>query len=81
MQIQTFNCRKYLMIKINSLTKALIIASFSLAITGCGEKGLVIKNGPAGPNTGDLIDPLPDGLVPDKANSRHEASDLKPVVN
>lgn len=52
-----------------------------LLIGGCGKKGLVIKNGPAGPNTGDLIDPLPDRLVGDKENSRHSNETLKPVIN
>jgi len=56
-----------------------LVAVFSL--TSCGEKGLVIKNGPAGPNTGDLIDPLPEGLIPDKENARHGADDLKPEIN
>ena len=42
---------------------------------------MVIKNGPAGPNTSDLIDPLPEGLVADKANARHGEDDLKPVIN
>lgn len=50
-------------------------------ISGCGKKGIVIKNGPAGPNTGDLIDPLPDSLVGDKENSLHSNETLKPVIN
>ena len=52
-----------------------------LLLTGCGKKGLVIKNGPAGPNTGELIDPLPDSLVGDKENSSHSSETLKPVIN
>jgi hypothetical protein len=52
-----------------------------LSLTACGEKGLVIKSGPAGPNTGDLIDPLPDSLVGDKTNTSHSNEDLKPVIN
>ena len=61
---------------------ALLLTFFSLlTLSGCEKAGLVIKNGPAGPNTGDLIDPLPDGLVPDKENSRHSEDDLKPAIN
>ena len=47
----------------NLFATTIIIISFLLLI-GCGEKPAVIKNGPAGPNTGDLIDPLPEGLIP-----------------
>ncbi len=69
------------MTKLFSQFRGLIVASLALALVGCGEKGLVIKNGPAGPNTGDLIDPLPEGLVPDRSNARHGESDLKPAIN
>ncbi|MDG1995160.1 MAG: hypothetical protein P8J14_01590 [Emcibacteraceae bacterium] len=62
------------------ITLITILAAF-LSLTACGEPGLVIKSGPAGPNTGDLLDPLPDDLVGDKANSRHSTEDLKPVIN
>ncbi|MBL4603798.1 MAG: hypothetical protein JKY84_13720 [Emcibacteraceae bacterium] len=62
-----------------SATTIIIIAALSLA--NCGEKGIVIKNGPAGPNTSDLIDPLPEGLIADKENARHGENDLKPVIN
>ena len=55
------------------------LALFSL--NGCGETEALIKNGPAGPNTGDLIDPLPEGLVADKENSRHTQNDLNPNIN
>ncbi len=61
--------------------KAIFLIALAFILVGCGEKGLVIKNGPAGPNTGDLIDPLPEGLVPDKSNARHGESDLKPAIN
>lgn len=81
MPVRTFNHRNYPMIKIYTIIKALILVSISLVVIGCGEKGLVIKNGPAGPNTGELIDPLPEGLVPDKTNARHGANDLKPAIN
>ncbi len=52
-----------------------------LSLTGCGETEALIKNGPAGPNTGDLIDPLPEGLVADTENSRHTQNDLNPNIN
>ena len=52
-----------------------------IALTACGKPGLVIKNGPAGPSTGDLIDPLPEGLIADKQNARHGDDDLKPNIN
>ncbi len=81
MPIQIHNRRNYPMIKIKTFIKALIYVSFLLVLIGCGEKGLVIKNGPAGPNTGELIDPLPEGLVPDKTNARHGANDLNPAIN
>lgn len=81
MQIQPFIHRNNPMIKKNSLIKALIITTFTFALAGCGETGALIKNGPAGPNTGDLIDPLPEGLVPDKTNARHGTADLKPAIN
>jgi len=51
------------------------------SLSACTKKGLVIKNGPAGPDTGDLIDPLPEGLIADKANARHGENDLKPDIN
>ncbi|MCC3861381.1 hypothetical protein [Pseudemcibacter aquimaris] len=57
------------------------IIAVLFALTACEKAGLVIKNGPAGPNTGDLIDPLPDDLVADKNNARHGDDDLKPVIN
>ena len=69
------------MIKMFVPVKAIILITLALFLTACGEKGLVIKNGPAGPNTGDLIDPLPEGLVPDRSNARHGESDLKPAIN
>ncbi|MDG1859458.1 MAG: hypothetical protein P8I94_10165 [Emcibacteraceae bacterium] len=62
------------------ITLITILAAF-LTLTACEKSGLVIKNGPAGPNTGDLLDPLPDDLVGDKANARHSTDDLKPVIN
>ena len=52
-----------------------------LALIGCAEPGIVIKNGPAGPNTGDMLDQLPEGLVADKENARHGNADLKPEIN
>lgn len=69
------------MIKNSKLFAITVLLLSIFSIAGCGEKGLVIKNGPAGPNTGDLIDPLPEGLVPDKAGARHGDNDLKPVIN
>ncbi|HPF46546.1 MAG: hypothetical protein KDF58_06960 [Alphaproteobacteria bacterium] len=58
------------------------IALFALVILcACEKSGIVIKNGPAGPNTGDLIDPLPEGLIADKQNARHGTEDLKPDIN
>lgn len=69
------------MIKNSKLFTVMAILISTLSLTGCGEKGLVIKNGPAGPNTGDLIDTLPEGLVADKANARHGENDLKPNIN
>ena len=60
----------------------MIITVIALSsLSACEKAGLVIKNGPAGPNTGDLIDPLPEGLVADKANARHGENDLKPDIN
>ena len=56
-----------------------MISTFCLI--GCGETGIVFKNGPAGPKTSDLLDTVPEGLVADKANSRHTADDLKPNIN
>lgn len=70
----------FLMNKKNTILISLILCGI-LALTGCGKKGLVIKNGPAGPNTGDLLDPLPDDLVADKQNARHSNDDQKPVIN
>lgn len=69
------------MIKNSKLFAIMVILMSMLSLAGCGEKGLVIKNGPAGPDTGDLIDPLPEGLVADKENARHGDSDLKPNIN
>ncbi len=63
------------------LLKIIIAILTVVSLSACGEQAALIKVGPAGPNTGDLIDPLPEGLVPDKANSRHTANDLKPVIN
>lgn len=67
--------------KINIFHISMIAICSILLLSGCGKKGLVIKNGPAGPNTGDLIDPLPDSLVGDKENTRHSGETLKPVIN
>lgn len=67
--------------KINIFHISMIAICSILLLSGCGSKGLVIKNGPAGPNTGDLIDPLPDSLVGDKKNTRHSGETLKPVIN
>lgn len=53
----------------------------TICLSSCGEPGLVIKNGPAGPKTSDLIDPLPEGLIPDENNARHGADDLRPNIN
>ena len=64
----------------NLFATTMVIISFLLLI-GCGEKPAVIKNGPAGPNTGDLIDPLPEGLIADKQNARHGEDNLKPNIN
>ena len=61
--------------------KAVLILFTILSLASCGEKGLVIKNGPAGPKTRDLLRPLPDGLVADEINARHGTDDLKPVIN
>lgn len=63
------------------IKKLISIVAMIVALTACEKAGLVIKNGPAGPNTGDLIDPLPDDLVGDKTNARHSETDLKPVIN
>lgn len=61
---------------------ALIVTFLAtICLTSCGEPGLVIKNGPAGPNTGDMLDPLPEGLIPDKNNAQHGADDLNPNIN
>jgi len=65
----------------NKKITLITILSALLALSACEKAGLVIKNGPAGPNTGDLLDPLPDDLVGDKANARHTTEDLKPVIN
>lgn len=69
------------MIKNSKIFAVIVILMSMLSLAGCGQKGLVIKNGPAGPDTGDLIDPLPEGLVADKENARHGDNDLKPVIN
>ena len=61
-------------------TATTIIISF-LLLNGCSEKPAVIKNGPAGPNTGDLIDSLPEGLIADKQNASHGENNLKPNIN
>ncbi|MBT5072766.1 MAG: hypothetical protein HOH18_08185 [Kordiimonadaceae bacterium] len=60
---------------------ALIVLLTSLSLTGCGTGEIVIKNGPAGPNTKDMLRPLPDGLIADETNVRHGTDDLKPVIN
>lgn len=53
-----------------------------ITLMGCGDKGgVVIKNGPAGPNTRDLLRPLPEGLIADDVNARHGNDDLKPNIN
>lgn len=73
--------RKFFM-KMNLKLLAKYLAIFVLiALSACGKPGLVIKNGPAGPKTGDLIDPLPEGLIADKKNARHGTEDLKPDIN
>ena len=69
------------MAKILRLTATLSAIFIAFVLTGCGEQEALIKNGPAGPNTGDLIEPLPEGLVPDRQNSRHTANDLNPNIN
>ncbi|MBT5187067.1 MAG: hypothetical protein HOH19_02285 [Kordiimonadaceae bacterium] len=63
-----------LLLKVTALTAL-------LALLGCAEPGIVIKNGPAGPNTGDMLGQLPEGLVADKDNARHGTADLKPEIN
>ena len=68
----------------NKISNYLIkTASFMAILTliSCAEPGIVIKNGPAGPNTSDLIKANPDGLIADKENARHGSDPLKPVVN
>ena len=52
-----------------------------LGLMGCEKAGLVIKNGPAGPKTKDLLKPLPKGLIADEENARHGNDDLKPQIN
>lgn len=69
------------MAKLSKIITALPAILIALVLTACGEQEALIKNGPAGPNTGDLIDPLPEGLVPDRQNSRHTANDLNPNIN
>ena len=69
------------MTKNSKLFAVMVILMSMLSLAGCGKKGLVIKNGPAGPDTGDLIDPLPEGLIADKENARHGDDDLKPIIN
>lgn len=66
---------------IAKLYLAIIILFSALVLTGCEGSGLVIKNGPAGPKTKDLLRPLPEGLIADVTNARHGTEDLKPVIN
>ncbi|MEZ5758419.1 MAG: hypothetical protein R3D86_09385 [Emcibacteraceae bacterium] len=65
---------------LKSVVRYLALFAF-ITLTACGRPGIVIKNGPAGPKTGDLIDPLPEGLIADKQNARHGTEDLKPDIN
>ena len=67
--------------RLSKITFNIIALTTTLILFGCSEPGLVIKNGPAGPNTRDLIDPLPEGLGGDKQNARHGNDDLKPNIN
>ena len=67
--------------RISKIFLKIIALTTTLLLFGCSEPGLVIKNGPAGPNTGDLIDPLPEGLGGDKQNARHGSDDLRPNIN
>lgn len=67
--------------RISKFFLKIIVLTPTLILFGCSEPGLVIKNGPAGPNTGDLIDPLPKGLGGDKQNARHSSDDLRPNIN
>lgn len=66
---------------ISKLFTAAVLFMAITSLTGCAEPGLVIKNGPAGPNTRDLLRPLPKGLIPDETNARHGNDDLKPNIN
>jgi len=61
--------------------KAVLILFTILSLSNCGEKAAVIKIGPAGPKTRDMLKPLPEGLIADETNVRHGTDDLKPVIN
>ncbi len=69
------------MTKFFKLTAVATFISAIFLVSGCGDTEALIKNGPAGPNTGDLIDPLPEGLIADTENSRHTPSSLNPNIN
>jgi hypothetical protein len=69
------------MMRIIKTCAALLMMISALCLFGCAETGIVFKNGPAGPNTSDLLDTVPEGLVADKANARHTTEDLNPNLN